>query len=283
MDPPNELENTLTTDSRSNQKRKQSRKTSQNNNNKLSQLSNNSSKSDDILMDIMDDTLCKSKVGEKRSSAQSHFDFFLTLRNTQLQSEGKDIGKTSYEDITFEDLNSGSYIGEYANYLAQVARLYRNVNNELISYGSAVGYMGAIKNYFLDKFSKVGIPLQLQEEQWKRKIARVRSMKRQQASKNKKPVVVSKEAASDEDRTGIAAICIWSGNVVNAEFMNFFQSMVMNCGRGSEIGIATFDDLHLRHIEEESGMTYKTLEQYVNWSKTEGKKYFMNEKTFYKW
>ena len=232
------------------------------------------SQTDNAIMDIMDDMNCKTKVAEKRKTSQSHFNFFLTIRNTKLLAEGKQAGKASHADITFEDVNTGTYIGEYANYLGQVARTHMNPKNELISCGSAAGYMSAIRTYFLDKFNSQGhnngIPMQLQTELWKRKSSRVRSMKIMQAKINNKPVFGSKEAASDEDRTGIMALCIWSGNVVNAEFFNFFQSMVMNCGRGSEIGIARLDHLHMRHIIEETGIEYDTLEQYVIRSKTEG-------------
>ena len=131
--------------------------------------------------------------------------------------------------------------------------------------------MGAVKNDLLDKFHRIGVPSQLKEEVWRRKITRVRSIKVEQAKQRMKPMFGSKEAASDADRMAILAICIWTGNVINAEFLNFFQSMVMNCGRGSEIGVTRFQDLNLKRIEEDYGLVYETMEQYVNRSKTEGK------------
>ena len=73
--------------------------------------------------------------------------------------------------------------GEFANYIANVARMYMNPKNELISYLSASGYMGSIKNDLLDRFNRVGVPSQLQNEIWKRKLTRVRSIKCDQAKK----------------------------------------------------------------------------------------------------
>jgi len=238
--------------------------------NRNDNISNTEGKSD-VLLDILDDVNAKSKVAKQRNSARSHFNHFLKLRNEELFAQGKPVGKSKWDDLTFEDFDKGNYIGEFSNYLGQIARLYKNPANELISYGSATGYMGSIKNAILDKFHKEGVPSQLKAEVWKRKLVRVQSMKINQAKKRNVPVFGSKESASDADRIGILAVCIWSGNVINAEFMNFFQSMVMNCGRGSEIGTAKIDHLSLREIEEENGYKYKTLQQYVNRNKTEGK------------
>ena len=135
----------------------------------------------DVLLDILDDVNAKSKVAEQRNSARSHFNYFLKLRNEQLLAEGKPVEKSQFDELTFEDFDQGPYIGEFSNYLGQIARLYKNPANELISYGSATGYMGSIKNAILDKFHKQGVPSQLRTEVWKRKLIRVQSMKISQA------------------------------------------------------------------------------------------------------
>lgn len=226
---------------------------------------------DDIFLDILDGVNAKTKAGEKRSSAQSHFNYFLSLRNHQLAATGKPTGVSSYDALTFQDVDSGPYIGEFCNYIAKVARQFMNPKNQLISYLSATGYMGSIKNHLLDRFNREGVPNQLKDELWKRKLVRVRSIKCEQAKARSVPMFGSKEAASDADRMGIIAICIWTGNLMHAEFLNLFQSMVMNCGRGSEIGVTKLTHLNLRCIKEDYGLEYETMEQYVNRSKTEGK------------
>ena len=73
------------------------------------------------------------------------------------------------------------------------------------------------------------------------------------------PMFGTKESASDADCMAIIAICIWTGSVVNAKFLNLFQSMVMNCGRGSKIGVLRFEHLHMRVIKEDYGLDYKSI------------------------
>ena len=69
---------------------------------------------------------------------------------------------------------------------------------------------------------------------------------------------------------GVIAVCIWSGTLNNAEFMNLFQSMVNNCGRGSEIAITKFKDLSMTKIKEDNGLEFQTIKQYVMRLKTLG-------------
>ena len=83
-------------------------------------------------------------------------------------------------------------------------------------------------------------------------------------------MVRHKEAATEEDKMGLSAVCIWTETLENAEFMNLFQGMVMNCGRGSDIGIANFSDFSLTKIQEDNGLVYNTLRQYVLRPKTLG-------------
>ena len=56
---------------------------------------------------------------------------------------------------------------------------------------------------------------------------------------------------------------MWSGTLNNAEFMNFYQSMVSNCGRGSEIAISKFKHLAMTDIKEDNGLEFQTFKQYV--------------------
>ena len=179
---------------------------------------------DGQLLDILDRANAKTKVTEKRNSATRHFNFYLALRNAKLIELKQEVGPISYADLTFADIDKGPYIGGFAGYVANSARLYTKSSNPLISYGTASGYMGSIKNELLDRFHRagVGIPSTLQNEVWKRMMNRVRSIKWEQCRNDRKSMFGSKESASEADRMSLIIICIWSGTTTNAEFLNFF-------------------------------------------------------------
>ena len=53
----------------------------------------------------------------------------------------------------------------------------------------------------------------------------------------KKKLFGTKESATDEEINALAAVCYWNGDLTSAEFLNLFNSMVGNAGRGSEASI----------------------------------------------
>ena len=69
---------------------------------------------------------------------------------------------------------------------------------------------------------------------------------------------------------GVIAVCIWSGTLNNAEFMNLFQSMVNNCGRGGKIAITKYENLSMPAIKEDNELEFNTLKQYLMRLKTLG-------------
>ena len=71
------------------------------------------------------------KVKEKRCSAVSHFNYYLTIKNSQLEHQGIPTVRKDFDDLTFEDLDTGDYIGEYANYLATTAKLRINQRKKM--------------------------------------------------------------------------------------------------------------------------------------------------------
>ena len=79
----------------------------------------------------------------------------------------------------------------------------------------------------------MSIPLQLQDGIWKRCLETMRAFKFNCERKRHHPLMGTKEAATEHDKKGGIAVCMWSGTLNNAEFMIFFQYMVSNCGRGS--------------------------------------------------
>ena len=72
---------------------------------------------------------------------------------------------------------------------------------------------------------------------------------------------------------------MWSATLDNAEFMNLFQSMVSNCGRGSEIAITKLKDMQMADIKEDNGIEFQTFKQYVMRLKTLGEYYIIYDAT----
>ena len=220
---------------------------------------------DEKIGDILDPKKAHAKVREKRSSATKHFECYLAMKNKELLANNKAVGVSKMDEIKFEDVHTGNYIGEYCDYLATKAKRWCKPTGGPISYPSAAGYMGSIKNMLLDKFKQnVLTPKQLQVETWKRYMSKLRSTMWGRCRKNKTPMHGTKGSATEKDRNAIFLICLWSGTLYNAEFMNFFQSMVMNCGRGCEIGLTRFEHFTMKTIKEPHGQEFDTLEQYIN-------------------
>ena len=51
--------------------------------------------------------------------------------------------------------------------------------------------------------------------------------------------------------------------------------MVMNCGRGCEIGLSRFDNLEMIKIKESNDIEFHTMQHYINQTKVLGK-YIIN-------
>ena len=190
--------------------------------------------SDIEVVDLLDVSKSKPKVKEKRKSAVSHFNYYLSIKNKKLERDGISVTVKTFEDLTFEDVHTGAYIGEFANYLANNAKSRINQKKKdgnlkkggtkFIAYQTATGYMGAIKNLLIDKFkNKAKIPHNLSNEIWTRYMAQVRSQKWTYCRQERTDLQGTKDTATDKDRVALFAICIWSGNVQNAEFLNFFK------------------------------------------------------------
>ena len=212
------------------------------------------------------------KSKEKKQSMISHFDYFLKLRGENIKTgaiEGRQI--TNYADITYDDLDKTKLAGEFASYLANVATKYQKKDGAPISYQTATGYMSSFKCSMIDHYHLQGMPHQFTQQIWSRMLAQIRHSKWEYARQHKLKLFGSKDAATGNDKMGLLAVCLWSGTLANAEFMNLFNAMVTNCGRGSEISITTFDQLTMKRIEEENMAPYATLQQFVHRVKTEGK------------
>ena len=130
-------------------------------------------------------------------------------------------------------MNTGPYTVNFAHYLVNHTRVRMNSNKKMIVYSSAAGYLGAIKNLQLDTYKSYErvVPKQLQQDIWKQYMMKVRTTKWELCRRDKVPLFGSKDSATDKNRLGLFDICLWSGTLANADFLNYFQTMVMNCGR----------------------------------------------------
>ena len=133
--------------------------------------------------------------------------------------------------------------------------------------------MSSFKCSMIDLYHLQGSHQQFKPQIWSRMLAQIRYSKWGYVRQHKIKLFGSKYAATGNDKMGLLAVCLWSGTLANAKFMNLFNTMVGNCGRGSEIAITSFDELTMKRTDEEN-MTpyaYDTLQQFFHRVKTEGK------------
>ena len=90
---------------------------------------------------------------ENRGLAISHFNLVLQLRVRRKTAGKEEIGRVCFVDLTFMDIITGEFIGEFESYLAKTATKWMNPKEALLTYNTDVGYMGAIKNMLLVKSS----------------------------------------------------------------------------------------------------------------------------------
>jgi hypothetical protein len=188
---------------------------------------NNSINNNNELGHIYDECN-KAKVLEKRKNAKKHFNYYLQ-RHTNMSK--KSIDDLDHSEITHD------LIGKYGTYMAKHARCKCNENNELLSYPTCSGYMGSIKAFFFQKFRENDVPIPFKADHWKGIMRALLTEKVSQAISEKKKLFGSKELATSQDINALAAVCYWNGDLTSAEFLNLFNAMIGNAGRGSEVSI----------------------------------------------
>ena len=177
----------------------------------------------DALVDILDND-GKTKRKEKEKSALRHFDIYLINHRKRSANDNDSFKKfNSFEEIVFEDLRDQAIFGECATYFALHARAKstKNCAGELLSMSSAIGYLSATKNYFLNKYKGHADNLVcFNTRVWTKYYKHIHNLKVQQARKEGKPLVDAKDRASDDEIRALAALCLWEGS---AEGVNFFS------------------------------------------------------------
>ena len=85
------------------------------------------------VSDIMDPSNQHPKIKEKRKSAVTHFNYYLNIKNAELVANSITVTVRNFDDLTYDDIDTGDYLAEYANYLSKEARKYCKPKNDLIS------------------------------------------------------------------------------------------------------------------------------------------------------
>ena len=104
------------------------------------------------VRDIVDPSNQHQKIKEKRNSAVTHFNYYLNIKNAELVANSITVTVRTFDELTYDDIDTGDYLAEYANYLSKTARKWCKPTQDLISYAYAAEYMGAVKKFLVDKY-----------------------------------------------------------------------------------------------------------------------------------
>jgi hypothetical protein len=172
----------------------------------------------------INDRAKKAKKIEKETSALGHFKVYLN-----------NIGCNKAPDsFLYNDITSDLF-GKFATYLSSDAVQRNKKEPTKISLSSALGYMGSMKGYYLERFREKAPPAVFLKENWSSLLASITSEFVSHARRNNVALVNPHSAATVEDSAALATVCFWSNNKKGGYFLHFTNSMVHCVGRGSEI------------------------------------------------
>ncbi len=83
----------------------------------------------------------------------------------------------NFDDITYDDIDKGKLVGEWATYLADHATNYRKPNGVPILYQTATGYISSFKCTMIDLFHDHSVAKQFDPQVWTRMLSQVQSTK----------------------------------------------------------------------------------------------------------
>jgi hypothetical protein len=161
---------------------------------------------------------------EKETSALGHFKVYLE----------RSACTRAPESFAHNEITSDLF-GKFATYLSTHAVQRNKREPTKLSLSSALGYMGSMKSYYLERFRDRAPPAVFLKENWSTLLASITSEFVSYARKNNVALVNPHSAATVEDRAALATVCFWSNNKKGIFFLHFTNSMVHCVGRGSEI------------------------------------------------
>ena len=228
------------------------------------------------LQSILDDKNKKTQRGKLHGSALRHLHIFFRdhwAGTADLPATGNIKHFKTFEDIDYEDLKNpaNDFFEELATYFAERAHDQRKgkKNTDLLSFNAAINYFSAIKNHLIDRFRKEGArKLPIFDERTHAKYHdNIRKLKTQQAREAGKKVVNSKDMATDEEISGLGAVCLWNGTL---DGLNFFllNKLILQLGaRTCEAASQRIKDLTY-HVVQEGTEEFDVLEFYLDRNKT---------------
>ena len=162
-----------------------------------------------------------SKKNEKKKTAFKWFDKgFLPRydpkRKDNTPSEFSNF--LSYKELTYKILEDHEIFGQWANYLAKEQHLYGDPNKDLISCGTAIGYFSATTTHFKDEFIlEPELPC-FNERVMNSYYDEITREKIKQAKIAGKPLVDTKDMATDEEVRALGTLCLWEGTLKGVNF-----------------------------------------------------------------
>ena len=179
---------------------------------------------------------CSKSSQETTRSMTKHFNTFIKTTYSLSSPEHHQFSDLKYDKLQPSDVTD-KLVGHFLNYLVTAQPFKKNSSgNDYISYQSMTNYASSFKNQLLRKFSNENyIPNPIKDEFFKKYTAAMRSRKIKQINALDKPVFGEYKAATDEDITALSTLTYWSNEQEYAEFLFLMNSMISNCGRGSEV------------------------------------------------
>ena len=207
---------------------------------------------------------------KKETSSLKYFNYFLLHHYTAKRFDGNPTRNyfRSYEEITMEVLRNYKIFGEYANYLAKTARTYYKETNPLISFKSAQDYLSAVKNYFLEStnFKAETLPA-LSNKLFTKYYHQLLSIKKDQARAEEKPLIDSKDFATEDKMMAIAVLCFWEGTLEGIDFFALNKCMYNLAARTCEVLDLKTSDITVKNIKQDNN-NYDIIRLLLNRNKT---------------
>lgn len=169
------------------------------------------------------------------SSMRTHFNIFYKKYVQSNPQARKDL---TLDNITQDEV-SDDLLGSFANYLTTAKWQTGGKDKkdvQLLSYGSAMINFSSLKTNLKLRFSSSKVPINvLTDEHCRLYTTRIRKTKISQSNANDTALQGEYKTASIADRRGMVALAFWGGRHADIEFVLLFSSLIVNCGRGSEV------------------------------------------------